>query len=82
MLPEAADAEPLWLRWGDTVNLPWDEKEGLPDSGDLAPAVEVPASTEASQIVAVFAPYMTAGQYELRLFRGTRLLDALVVTVE
>jgi hypothetical protein len=80
--PELADTEPLWLRWGDTATLPWDEKEALPDSDELAPAVQIPAASQGPQIVAVFAPYLTPGQYELRLFRGPRLLDAIVINVE
>ena len=81
-LPASSPGDPgsASLRWGETENLPWDEKEKVPELGDSISA-EIPGSAAGPQSISVTAPFSRPGRYELRLFRGQRLLDVLTVSV-
>ena len=68
------------LRWGQTLDLPWEGKAKAPESNDFAPRAMVPPAA-GPQNVSVIAPFK-AGRFELRLFRGEVLLDVLAVTVK
>ena len=68
------------LKWGETDNLSWNEKEKAPESSDSISA-EVPDSAAGPQSISVTAPFSRPGTYELRLFRGERLLDLLKINV-
>jgi hypothetical protein len=72
--------EPAVLRWGYTVGLSWDEKAKAPSSMDFPN--DVTLRNQTTQRVSVIAPFDRAGQYELRLFRGTTLVDVLTVNVK
>ena len=68
------------LRWGYTIDLPWEQKAKVPESNDFAPEVSIPQPT--TNPIAVYAPFTKAGRFELRLFRGQTLLDVLAITVK
>lgn len=81
--PDATeDDESLFLRWGDTSDLSWEEKAGAPRMRDTS---DTPATAQADAgltYLMVFAPTQGPGRYDLRLFRGERLLDVLPVIVD
>jgi hypothetical protein len=74
------DADPVTLKWGATADLSWEQKEAAPEPSHSS-AVPVPGLDSGPQQLSVVTPLSKPGRYELRLFRGNRLLDVLALTI-